>query len=83
MTPHEIVTEFVRSRFSRGARLLKIDTPLFSSGVIDSFGILELIAFLEDRFHVEIHPSQHDLLEFDTIEHIVQVVEHARQSPGS
>jgi acyl carrier protein len=81
MSPHEIVAEYVRSRFRSSIPFgsLAADTPLFSSGMIDSFGVLELIAFLEDRFHVEIDPSRHDLVEFDTIGRIVRLVERARQ----
>lgn len=43
------------------------DTPLFSSGIVDSFGVLELIAFLEDAFKIDLDPSQHDIEEFDTV----------------
>jgi acyl carrier protein len=43
------------------------DTPLFSSGIVDSFGVLELISFLEDAFKIDLDPSQHDIEEFDTV----------------
>jgi acyl carrier protein len=46
--------------------------------LVDSFGVLELIAFLEDRFGIEIDPARHNLLEFDTAAMIVTVVERLR-----
>lgn len=84
MTAHETVAAFVQSRFRprAGSGALTADMPLFSTGVIDSFGVLELIAFLEDTFRVTIDPARHDLMEFDTINRIVSVVDRERQAPG-
>jgi len=50
---------------------------LFSTGVIDSFGVLELIAFLEDTFAITIDTSRHDLVEFDSVDRIVALVHAA------
>jgi acyl carrier protein len=72
----DIVGTFLRTRFRSSIRgELGADHPLFSSGIVDSFGVLELIAFLEDTFHVVIDPSRHELNEFDTINKIVLLVE--------
>ena len=30
------------------------DTDLFKRGIIDSLGILRLVAFMEDRFHISV-----------------------------
>lgn len=49
-------------------------TRLVSSGIVDSFGVLELIAFLEERFGVDIDPARHELEEFDTVAKIVALV---------
>jgi acyl carrier protein len=78
---HETVAGFIRSRFrsSLGGRALKNDDPLFSAGVVDSFGVLELIAFLEDTFRITIDTSRHDLSEFDSVDRIVDLVRAARQ----
>jgi acyl carrier protein len=54
--------------------VLTVDTPLFSTGVVDSFGVLELISFLEETFGIEIDTGRHDLLEFDTIASITSLV---------
>lgn len=76
---HETVAGFVRARFRAAIRQdLGVDDPLFSSGIVDSFGVLELIAFLEDSFHITIDPATHELTEFDTINKIVALVERMR-----
>jgi len=73
----ETILSFVRTQFDRssGATRIAPDTPLFSSGMVDSFGVLELIAFLEQSFHVEIDLSAHDLEDFDTVRKIGGVVQ--------
>lgn len=79
---HDIVAGFITSRFrsSLPGGALKNDDALFSTGVIDSFGVLELIAFLEDTFHITIDTNRHDLHEFDSVDRIVALVAGAR--PG-
>jgi acyl carrier protein len=70
------ICEFVHERFrvAVGPRRLGADSPLFSSGVIDSFGLLELIAFLEDAYGVTIDPVRHDLMTLDTPRRIAALV---------
>jgi len=72
----EAIRTFLRDRFraSIGSRPLESDTPLFSSGIVDSFGVLELMAFLDDTFDVDIDPARHELAEFDTITKIAALV---------
>jgi acyl carrier protein len=78
---HDIVAGFIRSRFraSLPGGVLKNDDGLFSTGVIDSFGVLELIAFLEDTFRITIDTSRHDLSEFDSVDRIVDLVRGASE----
>ena len=77
------IREFVAARFGRAMRHeLTLDEPLFSSGLIDSFGVLELIVFLEDTFRITIDPGVHELTEFDTISRIAGLVSRARAGRG-
>jgi acyl carrier protein len=39
--------------------------------------VLELIAFLEDTFHISIDTARHELMEFDSVNQIVALVERA------
>ena len=78
---HEIVADFIRTRFRSSLRggALKNDDALFSTGVVDSFGVLELIAFLEDTFQVTIDTGRHELSEFDSVDKIVELIGRERQ----
>jgi acyl carrier protein len=79
MTDHDRIADFIRTRFRNAVRTeLKPDDPLFSSGIVDSFGVLELIAFLEDTFQIVIDPVQHELTEFDSINRIAGMVDRSR-----
>jgi len=62
------ILDFIRdhSAASIGNMSVDAETPLFSNGVVDSFGILELIAFIERAFGVDVDLSAHALEEFDT-----------------
>jgi len=72
-----VVRGFLESRFRArlAGRTFGDDDPLFSSGVIDSFGVLELIAFLEDQFGISIDTARHDLREFDTVNKVCRLVD--------
>lgn len=72
----DAICAFVHERFrlAVGSTRLSPESPLFSSGVIDSFGLLELIAFLEDTYGVTIDPVRHDLRALDTPRRIAALV---------
>jgi acyl carrier protein len=78
------VRGFLESRFRArlAGRSIGDDDALFSAGVIDSFGVLELIAFLEDEFGVTIDTAVHDLREFDTVNKICRLVDSLGAAPA-
>ncbi len=82
----EQILAFLERRFrtSLAGRCVEADTPLFSTGIVDSFGVLELIAFLEETFGVDIDPGRHELTDFDTVGKIATLVATLRstQRPG-
>ncbi|MCB2102097.1 MAG: acyl carrier protein [Rhodobacterales bacterium] len=46
--------------------------PLFSSGLLDSFVMVDLIMFLETATEVEVDPTDVSLDNFDSIDNILQ-----------
>jgi acyl carrier protein len=78
--PLDPIVQFIQSRFTGAlaGRPPGVDESLFSSGVIDSFGVLELIAFLEDTFQVTIDTDRHELSEFDTVNKIGHLLSRLR-----
>lgn len=49
-------------------------TPLVTGGLIDSIGMIGLVAFLENHFAVEFMPREIDVHSLDTLERIEEVV---------
>ena len=41
--------------------------PLFSSGTVDSFDLIRILSFLDERFGVEVTPLEVSLENFDSV----------------
>ncbi|MCJ7820209.1 MAG: acyl carrier protein [Bacteroidales bacterium] len=50
------------------------DTPLISSGYVDSFSMVSLLVFLENKFKIKIPPSKATPEAFDSVNKIVALV---------
>ncbi len=50
------------------------DTPLISSGHVDSFSMVSLLVFLENKFKIKIPPSKATPEAFDSVNKIVALV---------
>ena len=48
--------------------------PLITGGLIDSIGMIGLVAFLESRFEVEFMPREIDVHSLDTVERIEELI---------
>jgi len=51
------------------------DTALISSGIVDSFSMVSLKAFLENKYDIRIPDEDATPEAFDTVNSIVQIVE--------
>jgi acyl carrier protein len=72
----EILHQYIHSNFLKGeqARNLQYDTPLLSSGIIDSIGVLGLINFIESSFSIEFKPRELDRDRLETIERMQEAI---------
>ncbi len=62
------ISTFVRDRFRvPETSMIGVDTELFREGIVDSMGVLTLIAFLEQTFEIQIEPQEMVLSNFETI----------------
>jgi len=70
------IRTFIETKFKprSGGRQFDDDTPLFTSGIVDSFGVLELIAFLEDAFAIDIDVNRFEVRDFDTVRKVASLV---------
>jgi len=56
-------------------RAIADDEPLISSGLIDSFHLVDLSLFVEDRFGVRIDDSELNKETFDTVAQLTEIIE--------
>jgi acyl carrier protein len=55
-------------------RTLKADEPLISSGLIDSFSLVDLSMFVEERFGVRLDDSELNAGTFDSLAQLADLI---------
>lgn len=73
----ESIKGYILSEFLPGedAGELTAETPLISTGILDSMATLKLVLFLENEFSVSINPQEVSVEHLDTIEKISALVQ--------
>ena len=74
-----VIKGFIIKTFKQGKGSLRDNDSLFENNIIDSFGILELISFIEKKFSVSINPSEVTIENFDSLDKIVKLIEGKRK----
>ena len=59
-------------------RAIRDDEPLISSGMIDSFHLVDLGLFVEDQFGVRIDDAELNKDTFDTVAQLAALIEERR-----
>ncbi len=55
-------------------RTLAADEPLISSGIVDSFNLVDLAIFAEDTFGVHLDDMELNVDHFDTLEQLADLI---------
>ena len=77
-----VLLAFVQRTFAsrlRPGEMLSPSSPLFSSQLIDSIGIVELLAFIEQRFGVGLDLTIEELRRLDTAANLAAYIEPLRR----
>lgn len=71
----ELILDYVKKEYLDEEEIdLNYDTPLISSGYVDSFSMVSLLVFLENRFKIKIPPSKATPEAFDSVNRITDLV---------
>ena len=72
----DTIREFIVSQYLPGEALenLRDDTPLLSSGILDSLAALGLVSFIEKQYGIELDVYDTSIEQFDRIEDIARAV---------
>jgi acyl carrier protein len=76
------VRRYVQENFFLGAGPNRLDdaTPLITGGIVDSIGMIGLVAFLEEKFKIEFLPSEINAQGLDTLDRIETLVRRKLES---
>jgi acyl carrier protein len=72
----EVLRQFILAEFLPGesANNLKDDTPLRTSGVLDSMATLRLVSYVEEHFGIEVEAHEAGIENFDRISDIEALI---------
>ena len=56
-------------------RTIEADEPLLSSGLVDSFSLMDLALFIEDTFGVRIEDTELNVDNFDNLSQLASLIE--------
>jgi len=70
-----LATFITRDILKQPKRALRPDEALISSGLIDSFSLVDLSLFIEDNFAVRIEDTELNAGSFDTLEQLAALIQ--------
>jgi acyl carrier protein len=73
----EALIEYLVDQHDVEADDLEDDTPIFSSGILDSFSLVDLILFIEEAAGIKMSPADVNLENLDSIEAILAFAQSA------
>ncbi|MBD3380397.1 MAG: acyl carrier protein [Candidatus Omnitrophica bacterium] len=68
------IREFISLRFMRGKGTVSDSESLFSSGIVDSLKLMELIAFVEKEYGISVNMNEVTVNNFDSINSICGLI---------
>jgi acyl carrier protein len=80
----EDIRSFIVQHLAKDSGALKnIHDPIFTSGVVDSFGVVQLVSYIYEQYQVDIDPATVDIKDMDTAAGIAQLIRQRRGEGGS
>lgn len=74
----QLATYIAQKILKQPKRIIRSDEPLLSSGLIDSFSLVDLGVFVEETFGVRIEDTELNADTFDTLEQLAMLIESRR-----
>lgn len=72
----DAIRDFINSNFmlSDDLRSFKDEDSFLKKGIIDSMGVMELLAFVQRHYRIRVEPSEAMPQNFDSLEHLSQFI---------
>jgi D-alanine--poly(phosphoribitol) ligase subunit 2 len=72
----EQILDFIRDEYVEDDSIdIDAETPLISSGLVDSFSMVSLKMFLEDQYEIKMTDEEASTEAFDTVQAITELVQ--------
>ncbi len=71
----QLASYIARDLLKDPSRPIAPDEPLLSSGVVDSFSLVDLALFVEDTFGVRIEDTELNASTFDTLDQLAALIQ--------
>ncbi len=70
----KVIVEYINEQFNEDKQQspIGLEDDLLSEGVLDSFGMMKLIRFIEDQFEIKVKPEDMTIENFTSIETIIR-----------
>jgi acyl carrier protein len=79
-TPTSSLAAFIAEKIlKQPSRVITTDESLISSGLIDSFSLMDLALFVEDTFDVRIEDTELNADTFDTLDQLSALIESRKK----
>ena len=70
------VIQFIREEYLEDeSMVVDVDTPLISSGIVDSFSMVSLKMYLEETYEIKMSDEEASTEAFDTVRSICSLVD--------
>jgi acyl carrier protein len=71
-----VIGEYIASKIlKQPKRRIRFDEPLISSGLVDSFSLVDLALFVEDRFGVHLDDTELNAQTFDSLDQLASLIQ--------
>jgi acyl carrier protein len=71
----DLILDYIKKEYMEDEdEEITYDSPLISSGHVDSFSMVSLLVFIENKFKIKIPPSKATPEAFDSVNNIVALV---------
>lgn len=79
----EQILEFIRDEYVEDDSIdIDAETPLITSGLVDSFSMVSLKMFLEDQYEIKMTDEEASTEAFDTVKAILDLVTRKLEEKG-
>ena len=64
------ILKYIEDNLLESTKKLSSDDDLLNTGLVDSIGVVKLIAFIEDEYHIKVPPEEMVIENFVTVDAI-------------